>query len=184
MERLAHYIERYRFRAKHFFIDFLGIWYPELLICLGFVFATLIVTSVTLLAATHPVPTMLFQADLMEEIVKYVSERPISLTTLIFVVVYGTRFYVKFQAQHEELRKRLGLVPLEELTEDEKQGLVVSTMKLTAALDKQSAWIEKRFVTGDKLQELQREMLESFIKMLQIRQEKEDKKFSSGEGTR
>lgn len=104
---------------------------------------------------------------------KLVADRPWSFLTMVTVTAFvvrmtflGTSFYSKLTSEHNEVRKKLGLVPQRELTEDEKKEVVLTASDLDTAISKQTEWINKRFVPMPDYMKNQSEIQETLQKIL------------------
>ena len=98
------------------------------------------------------------QVDGTGELLRYIADRPISMVTLIVVTVGVTMFYGKFRDEHDEVRRKLGLIPEHEMTENEKKSVVLTITELNTAIQDQKEWIDKRFVAKDTYEENQRDI--------------------------
>lgn len=99
----------------------------------------------------------------MGDMLKLIAEQPLGMVSVVIGVFFITSTWVRLMVEHQEFRKRLGLVPLLKLTEDEKRNVLVSSAVLEDQLEKQNTNLEKKFLSKRDYSEGQQRMTESIV---------------------
>jgi hypothetical protein len=102
----------------------------------------------------------------IEWLIRYVYANPFSVLTLIVSTIGLTALYSKLSAEHIIILKKLGLVPIDKLTEDEQKGIVVSRGQLRREFEEHRSLMAQEFVSVDRCRDLHSKTEQMFSEIM------------------
>ena len=90
----------------------------------------------------------------IEWLLNYLAEHGASLLTLAVVIIWASISFQKLTSEHGTIMKKLGLIPMHKLTEDEQSAIVVSRGQLRQQFEEHRAKMAEEFVTVNECERL------------------------------